>query len=166
MRCANCISAKAGNETDVSTSNGPTSKCVPPVNTSGPVIQQLQNSLTTLFVPTRISPSCPQTPAAAESGGTSDQEQPTRTLIIRRAKRFSMAASSAAAHNRPLFQNRKRRRWSKSPRASDVPARRRSCPSYSPKYFRAIWIPSSYIFWKLSRNSSPRLVLREKNSMT
>ena len=38
--------------------------------------------------------------------------------------------------------------------------------SYSPKYLSAIWIPSSYIFWKLAWNWSPRFVLREKNSMT
>ena len=39
-------------------------------------------------------------------------------------------------------------------------------PSYSPKYLSAIWMPSSYIFWKLAWNWSPRFVLREKNSMT
>jgi hypothetical protein len=34
---------------------------------------------------------------------------------------------------------------------------------YSPKYFNAIWMPSSYIFWKSAWNGSPRLVLRWKN---
>src|SRR4029453_15131100 len=37
---------------------------------------------------------------------------------------------------------------------------------HSPKYFSAIWMPSSYIFWKFSRYCSPRFVLREKNSIT
>src|SRR5262245_21477677 len=49
-------------------------------------------------------------------------------------------------------------------RGDDEPGERRDC--HSPKYFRAIWMPSSYIFWKFSRYCSPRFVLREKNSMT
>src|SRR5262245_6009410 len=39
-----------------------------------------------------------------------------------------------------------------------------SNPHYSPKYFSAIWMPSSYMFWNFP--CSPRLVLREKNSVT
>ena len=39
-------------------------------------------------------------------------------------------------------------------------------PHYSPKYFSAIWMPSSYMLWNFPWNCSPRLVLREKNSMT
>src|SRR5262249_54819811 len=31
------------------------------------------------------------------------------------------------------------------------PGARSSSDCHSPKYFRAIWIPSSYIFWKFSR---------------
>ena len=35
-------------------------------------------------------------------------------------------------------------------------------PHYSPKYFSAIWMPSSYMLWNFPWNCSPRLVLREK----
>jgi hypothetical protein len=31
---------------------------------------------------------------------------------------------------------------------------------YSPKYFTAIWMPSSYIFWYSAWDCSPRFVLR------
>jgi hypothetical protein len=43
---------------------------------------------------------------------------------------------------------------------------RRVQPHYSPKYFRAIWMPSSYMLWNFPCNCSPRLVLREENSVT
>jgi hypothetical protein len=34
---------------------------------------------------------------------------------------------------------------------------------YSPKYFKAIWSPSSYIFWYSPTDCSARFVLRWKN---
>jgi hypothetical protein len=50
--------------------------------------------------------------------------------------------------------------------ASYAQALGRVQPDYSPKYFSAIWMPSSYMLWNLPWNCSPRLVLREANSVT